>query len=120
MCSSDLTLLLAPLAVGYLLWRDHTGAGALGRVDASTQVLILSAGVITAVPLMLFAYAARRMRLSTLGLLQYIAPSVQLVLGIWLYQEPFDRARVLSFTFIWAALALYSLDNLRQQRSAAA
>ena len=114
------TLLLAPLAVGYLLWRDHTGAGALGRVDASTQVLILSAGVITAVPLMLFAYAARRMRLSTLGLLQYIAPSVQLVLGIWLYQEPFDRARVLSFTFIWAALALYSLDNLRQQRSAAA
>jgi chloramphenicol-sensitive protein RarD len=114
------TLLLAPLAVGYLLWRDHTGAGALGRVNASTHLLILSAGVITAVPLMLFAYAAKRMRLSTLGLLQYIAPSVQLVLGIWLYQEPFDRSRVLSFAFIWAALALYSFDNLRQQRSAAA
>jgi chloramphenicol-sensitive protein RarD len=114
------TLLLAPLALGYLLWRHHTGAGALGRVDVTTHVLILSAGIITAVPLMLFAYAARRIRLSTLGLLQYIAPSVQLVLGIWLYQEPFDRSRVLSFTFIWAALALYSFDNLRQQRIAAA
>lgn len=114
------TLLLAPLAVGFLLWRHHTGDGALGRGEVTTQILILSAGVITAVPLMLFAYAARRMRLSTLGLLQYIAPSVQLVLGIWLYEEPFDRSRVLSFAFIWAALALYSLDNLRQQRFAAA
>jgi chloramphenicol-sensitive protein RarD len=73
--------------------------------------------VITAVPLTLFAYAARRIRLSTLGLLQYLAPSVQLILGIWLYQEPFDRSRVLSFTFIWAALALYSFDNLIQQRT---
>jgi chloramphenicol-sensitive protein RarD len=113
------TLLLAPLAIGYLGWQHHTGAGAIGRVSLGTHLLILSAGVITAVPLMLFAYAARRLRLSTLGLLQYIAPSVQLVLGIWLYQEPFDRSRVLSFAFIWAALALYSFDNLRQQRATA-
>ena len=112
------TLVLAPLALGYLLWQHHRGAGALGRVDLTTHLLILSAGVITAVPLTLFAYAARRIRLSTLGLLQYIAPSVQLVLGIWLYQEPFDRSRVLSFTFIWTALALYSFDNLIQQRAA--
>ena len=112
------TLVLAPFAVGYLLWQHRSGAGALGRVDLATNLLILSAGVITAVPLTLFAYAARRIRLSTLGLLQYIAPSVQLVLGIWLYQEPFDRSRVLSFTFIWIALALYSVDNLIQQRAA--
>lgn len=110
------TLLLAPLAVGFLLWQHHTGAGALGRVDAWTQVLVLSAGVVTAVPLLLFAYAARRIRLSTLGLLQYLAPSVQLVIGIWVYHEPFSRSRITSFAFIWTALALYTADNLLSQR----
>lgn len=110
------TLLLAPLAIGFLLWQHHTGAGALGRVDARTHALVLSAGVITAIPLLLFAYGAKRIRLSTLGLLQYLAPSVQLVLGIWVYHEPFSRTRVLSFGFIWAALALYTVDNLLAQR----
>jgi chloramphenicol-sensitive protein RarD len=110
------TLLLAPFAVAFLLWQSHTGAGALGRVDWRTHVLILSAGVITAVPLLLFAYGARRIRLSTLGLLQYLAPSVQLALGVWLYHEPFSQARALSFAFIWAGLALYTADNLLAQR----
>lgn len=110
------TLLLAPLALGYLAWRHHTGAGALGRVDAATQGLLLSAGVITAVPLLLFGYGARRIRLSTLGLLQYVAPSVQLLLGIWVYHEPFSSSRAFGFSFIWAALALYTIDNLIAQR----
>ncbi len=110
------TLLLAPLAIGFLLWQHHTGAGALGRVDAWTHVLVLSAGIVTAVPLLLFAYAARRIRLSTLGLLQYLAPSVQLVIGIWVYHEPFSRSRMTSFAFIWTALALYTADNLLAHR----
>lgn len=110
------TLLLAPIAVGFLLWQHHTGAGALGRVEGSTQLLILSAGVITATPLLLFAYGAKHIRLSTLGLLQYLAPTVQLILGIWIYHEPFSRARVFSFAFIWAGLALYTIDNLLAQR----
>lgn len=110
------TLLLAPFAIGFLLWQHHVGNGALGRVDLRTHVLVLSAGVITAIPLLLFAYGAKRIRLSTLGLLQYLAPSVQLILGIWVYHEPFSRARVLSFSFIWAALALYTTDNLLAQR----
>jgi chloramphenicol-sensitive protein RarD len=110
------TLLLAPVAVGFLGWQHLQGTGALGRVDAGTHALILSAGVITAVPLLLFAIAARRIRLSTLGLLQYLAPSVQLGLGIWVYHEPFSRARSFSFAFIWAALALYTADNLLAQR----
>ncbi len=75
------TLVLAPFAIGFLLWRHHDGTGALGRVDTSTHILILSAGIVTATPLLLFAYAARRIRLSTLGLLQYLAPSVQLALA---------------------------------------
>ena len=110
------TLLLAPLAVGFLLWQHRSGAGALGRVDARTHLLVLSSGVITAIPLLLFAYGARRIRLSTLGLLQYVAPTVQLSLGIWIYHEPFPRARMISFAFIWIGLALYTADNLWQQR----
>lgn len=110
------TLLLVPFAIGFLAWRQHTGEGALGQVDLRTHVLILSSGVITAIPLVLFAYGARRIRLSTLGLLQYLAPSVHLVLGIWVYHEEFSRSRVLSFAFIWAALALYTADNVIAQR----
>ena len=110
------TLLLAPFAVGFLLWQHHTGAGALGRVDAATQLLILSSGVITAVPLLLFAYGARRIRLSTMGLLQYLAPTVQLALGVWVYHESFSRDRLAGFAFIWAGLALYTADNLWAQR----
>lgn len=111
------TALLAPLAAVYLLWLHHTGEGALGRVDLPTHVLVLSAGVITAVPLLLFAYGARRIRLSTLGLLQYIAPTVQFALGVWVYHEPFSRDRALSFAFIWAGLALYTFDGVRTQRA---
>lgn len=110
------TLLLAPLAVGFLLWQNHTGAGALGRADTTTQILILSAGVITAVPLLLFAFGARRIRLSTMGLLQYLAPTVQFALGLWFYHEPFSRERLLGFAFIWSGLALYTADSLWAQR----
>lgn len=110
------TLLLAPFAIAFIVWQHHNGTGALGRVDLHTHMLILSSGVITAVPLLLFAYGARRIRLSTLGLLQYLAPSVQLALGIWVYHETFSRARALCFVFIWAALALYTVDNVIAQR----
>jgi chloramphenicol-sensitive protein RarD len=112
------TLLLAPLAFGFLAWHHFRGTGALGQAALGTQGLILCSGVVTAIPLLLFAYGARRIRLSTLGLLQYLAPSVQLALGIWLYREPFSPARMLSFSLIWAALALYTADNLIASRRA--
>lgn len=110
------TLLLAPLAISFLLWQHHTGAGALGRAPATIQILVLSAGVITAIPLLLFAYGAKRVRLSTLGLLQYFAPTGQFFLGIWVYHEAFSRSRMVSFAFIWAGLVLYTVDNLVAQR----
>ena len=112
------TLLLAPLAIAFLLWQHHTGAGALGRVNLAQHLLVLSSGVITAVPLLLFAYGARRVRLSTLGLLQYIAPSVQLAIGVGVYHEAFSHERAVSFAFIWAGLALYTADSLWMQRRA--
>ena len=110
------TLMLAPLAVGFLLWQHHAGGGALGRADRWIQMLVLSSGIITAIPLLLFAYGARRIRLSTLGLLQYLAPTVQLMLGVWVFHEVFSRARLVSFSFIWVALAVYTADNLLAQR----
>jgi len=109
-------LLLSPLAVGFLVWQFHTGRGALGHVDLPTHALVLSSGVITAIPLLLFAYGARRIRLSTLGLLQYIAPTVQFAIGRWFYHEPFSPDRAASFAVIWAGLALYTADNLLAQR----
>lgn len=109
------TLLLFPFAAGFLLWRQQSGIGALGRVSGHTHLLLLSAGVVTAVPLLLFAYGARRIRFSTLGLLQYIAPTVQFALGVWLYHEAFSRERAAAFAFIWAGLALYTVDNLWHQ-----
>jgi chloramphenicol-sensitive protein RarD len=110
------TLLLFPLAAGMLLWWHHTGAGALGRVDLRTHVFVLSVGMVTAVPLLLFAYGARRIRLTTLGLLQYIAPSVQFLIGLFLYREPFDAARFQAFGLIWIGLVVYSADTFWTQR----
>jgi chloramphenicol-sensitive protein RarD len=110
------TILLFPLAAALLLWWHHTGAGALGRVEVRTQAFILTAGVVTAVPLLLFAFGAQRIRLTTLGLLQYLAPTVQFLIGLFIYHETFDAARLQAFALIWAGLGLYSADSLWAQR----
>lgn len=110
------TLLLFPFAVGLLIWWQHTGIGALGRVDAYTHGLILTAGLVTAVPLLLFAYGAQRIQLTTLGLLQYLAPTVQFFIGLLVYREAFDTARLQAFALIWCGLILYSADGFWAQR----
>ncbi len=110
------TLLLFPCALGFIVWQQWTGAGALGRVNTLQHVMLIAAGIVTAVPLLLFAFGARRIRLSTLGLLQYIAPTVQFCLGVLLYHEPFSRERAAAFALIWCGLALYTADNLLAQR----
>jgi len=110
------TILLLPLAAGLLLWRAHTGEGALGHVGLRQHVYILSAGTVTAIPLLLFAYGAKRIRMTTLGLLQYAAPTVQFFIGLLVYHEPFDSARLQAFALIWCGLALYSADSFWAQR----
>ncbi len=110
------TILLFPLAAGLLLWWHHTGEGALGRVDLRLHLYLLSVGVVTAIPLLLFAYGAQRIRLATLGLLQYLAPSVQFLIGYLVYREPFDATRLQAFSLIWCGLALYSADAFWTQR----
>lgn len=110
------TLILFPLAAAALLWWHHTGDGALGRVDARLHIYIFSVGIITALPLLMFAYGAQRIRLTTLGLLQYVSPSVQFLLGYFLYREPFDAVRLQAFAVIWCGLAVYSADGFWAQR----
>ena len=107
------TLLLVPLAAGYLAVQALRGAGELGHAATTTQLLLLSTGVITAAPLLCFTSAARRLPLSTLGFLQYLGPSLQFVLAIWLYGEPFTRAQLVAFGFIWSGLAVFSVDLVR-------
>jgi len=110
------TLLLFPFAAAMLLWWNHTGQGALGRVDAWHEVLVLSVGVITAVPLLLFAYGAQRVRLTTLGLLQYLSPTVQFLIGLLVYHEAFDAGRLQAYALIWGGLVLYTADGFWAQR----
>jgi chloramphenicol-sensitive protein RarD len=110
------TLLLAPFALGYLLWLEVQGSAALGQVSTTIDVLLLGSGIVTALPLALFAYGARRIPLSTVGLVQYIGPTLQFLLGVWLFQEPFTRERGIGFALIWTALAVYAIDGLWRNR----
>lgn len=107
------TLMQAPLAVGGLLWLAWLGQGHFAQGDLHTDAWLLAAGPITAIPLLLFAYGARRITLATLGLLQYLGPSLQFALGVFVYHEPFDSRRALGFLLIWGALVLYTAEGVR-------
>ncbi|MBQ0937602.1 EamA family transporter RarD [Ideonella paludis] len=109
------TLLLAPVAIPALMWLTLHHAG--GGHSPSTWAWLLVAGPLTAIPLLLFGYGAQRVSMGTLGLLQYLAPSLQFVLGWMVFQEPLSPQRLLGFVMIWAALALYSLDSWRTFRA---
>jgi chloramphenicol-sensitive protein RarD len=106
------TLLLAPIAAGLLAWWTLQGTGAFVQGDPTLLGWLLLAGPLTALPLLLFAAAARRLSLATLGLMQYLSPSIQLALGVWVFHEPFGADRQVGFAFIWAALVLYSAESL--------
>lgn len=114
------TTLILPVALAFLAWRHADGVGALGSVGSLQTTLILCSGVITAVPLLFFAHGARLIHLATVGLLQYIAPSVQFILGVTLFAEPLPPERLWAFGFIWTALVLYSIDSIRAGRRPAA
>lgn len=112
------TLLLGPAALGYLVFISWQGSGAFPAQGAQTSSLLVLAGVATAVPLLLFASAARRLRLATIGFLQYITPTLHFLLAVLLYREPFTRAHLLSFLFIWSGLCCYSYDAWQGMREA--
>ena len=112
------TLLLAPLALAWLIWLDGQGDAVFG-IDPATDMLIIASGVVTATPLLLFNAAAKRLSYSVLGFLQYVSPSIQLLLAVLLYDEPVTPAHMLCFALIWSALVLFAADGYRNSRVAA-
>ena len=109
------TMLVGPVALGWLIWLQGSG-GSTALVDPPWHLLLLaSTGIITSLPLLCFGAAATRVPLTTLGLLQYLAPTLHLVLGVWVFHEPMPLDRLLGFCVIWAGLALFTVDALRHQ-----
>jgi chloramphenicol-sensitive protein RarD len=111
------TLLLSIPALVYLFYLDSQGQGSIFRVSLKLDLLLMGCALVTAIPLLFFTLGARRLYLSTIGLLQYIAPSCMFILAVFLFHEPFSSAQVVTFIFIWTALAIYSADSVRYYRS---
>ncbi|MDO5647711.1 EamA family transporter RarD [Paracoccus sp. (in: a-proteobacteria)] len=106
-------LLLTPIALGIIGWMTAQGSGHFGT-NLTDTALLMGCGVVTAVPLLMYANAAKQVRLSTIGVLQYIAPTMIFLIAVLLFHEPFDGARVIAFPMIWAALIIYSVALIRQ------
>lgn len=108
-------LILSPFAIGYLIWLGFTGGGHFVPVTADMWFLI-GCGVVTAVPLLLYANGAKGLRLTTIGIMQYIAPTMIMLVAVFAFQEPFGSARAVAFPMIWAALALYTFAMFRGRK----
>ena len=112
------TLLLAPVALSFLAWLDSKGTGAFGQPPLAVSLLLAGSGLITALPLALFATGARLIPYSVVGIIQYIGPTLQLLLGVFLYGEPFSGARAIGFCIIWAGIAVFVADSSLRSRRA--
>jgi len=109
------TLLITPIALGFILHWSAAGTSQFGS-SLPLTLLFIGCGVITSMPLLWFNNAAKRLPLTTLGFMQYIAPTLQLMLGVFLFHEPFTRTHLISFSLIWIALALYSTNAVLKTR----
>lgn len=113
------TAMLAPLAIVYLGMLHRSGEGAFLHTGAASDALMIGGGIVTTVPLLLFAAAVRSVPLSVIGILQYIGPTLQFLLGVFVYDEPFSRAQLIGFSIVWTALAVYAADSFRARRGSA-
>lgn len=109
------TSLLFPIALTYLLVVEASGSGAFLHADAVTMALVVGTGIIPTIPLLLFTAAARRIPLSHVGMLQYLAPTLQFLLGVLVYKEPFTQDLAISFALVWTALVVFGIDGLRSR-----
>ena len=107
------TALLSPLALAWLVWLQADGSAAFASVTLTTDLLLVLGGAVTAIPLLMFTAAARRLPYSTLGFLQYVAPSLQFLLAVLAFGEPLTTAHLICFAAIWTALAIFSFEGLR-------
>jgi chloramphenicol-sensitive protein RarD len=112
----ETAVLLMPAAL-YLLFLDGNGTGAFLHAGATTDLLLVAGGFVTVGPLLLFATAVRRVPLSIIGILQYIAPTIQFLLGVYAFKEPFTQTQLTGFGLVWLGLVVFTLDSLRPRRS---
>ena len=112
------TIVMLPVAVGYLVVLSVQNEAAFGRAPMD-DAMLLGTGLVTAFPLVWFAHAARRLRLATLGTLQYVSPILGLVIAVWVFGEPFGRWHAVAFGAIWVSLAIYGYDAARRARGLA-
>jgi chloramphenicol-sensitive protein RarD len=111
------TTIIVPLAFGWLFYIGGTAGPHFGRASFGLSLLLVSTGIVTGVPLLWFAHAARHLRLTTLGFLQYLAPSCTFFLGIFVFHESFRRAQMVTFALIWIALVIFTADAVARWRS---
>lgn len=107
------SVIVLPFALGALVWLSTSGTPVFGRGTAGDFLLMFMAGASTAAPLLTFAYAARHLKFSTLGLLQFLAPTGQFLVGTWVYGEPVSVGSLVSFVFIWLGVAVFCAETLR-------
>jgi chloramphenicol-sensitive protein RarD len=112
------TLVTAPLAIVYLAYCEIEGIGALRGGTPLTWFLLILSGALTALPLWLFAYGARRVRYSTVGVMQYIGPTISLAIGVLMLHEPFPLAKAIGFMLIWSGLVIYAADSFMNRERA--
>jgi chloramphenicol-sensitive protein RarD len=110
-------LLLSVPALGYIVWLEATGAGHFGDTGMSDMLWLLACGIVTAVPLMIYANGAKLLRLSTIGIMQYIAPTMIFIIAVFVFGEPFGTMKLVAFILIWLALVIYSASMLRTARA---
>lgn len=110
------TGIVFPIALIYLLAIEFSGTGAFFHDSVLTNILLMGAGAVTTIPLLMFASAAKQIPLTVIGLLQYIAPTIQFLIGVFIYKEPFDRAHFIGFGIVWLALILFWVENFLAHR----
>lgn len=113
------TAVVFPVALIYLLYVEATGAGVFLHDRPIIDLLLAGAGVVTTVPLLMFASAAKQIPLTMVGLLQYIAPTLQFLIGVFIYKEPFDRSHMIGFGIVWLALIIFWIENHLARRNTA-
>jgi chloramphenicol-sensitive protein RarD len=113
----EILILLAP-AIGYVIWLQSHGTGHFMAGSTRDTALLLACGLVTAVPLMIYANGAKLLRLSTIGIMQYIAPTMIFLTAVFVFHEPFGRAKMIAFPMIWLALVIYTTSMITQARAA--
>lgn len=111
------TMVVAPFALVYLLYAEVSGRGITGHFPWSVWLLVSTTGIVTTLPLMLFGFGARVLPLNVVAFIQYLSPSLSFLLGIFVFKEPFDSLRLLSFIFIWAGVGIFTVDQMKRRKN---